>query len=273
MSNSNKPHAGFEADLRSESASVSPQIPAKPQLLVSVSSVAEARLAMQLQVGWIDLKDPAAGALGAPSTKVARDVASCLSAWPQKSIALGELRDWPRRNTLTKSQIVDQVGFIDAVSGFQVAKFGLAGMKHTPQLAAALLEAAELIGPSVSLVPVIYGDHETCNAPPPDLVVEAAVECGARYILVDTFEKTGKSLLDYLPRQEIDNLVASAHSCEIQVVLAGSLKSQHLPCLWEIGADAIGIRGAVTTGTRTESICKDKLAEWVAMFTDVDRSP
>lgn len=253
--------------LKSSDAACSRE-PDPPQLLVSVSSVAEARLAMELKVGWIDLKDPASGALGAPNAEVVGEVGDCLSNWPQRSVALGELKDWPRRNFLSKPALDTHMRFIDAIRGFQVAKFGLAGLKGTNRLSDSLAEASDAIGPSVSLVPVIYGDHETCDAPAPDLVLNAALEYGARFILIDTFEKTGKSLFDYVPPQKLADFVQSADALKIQVVLAGSLQSQHLPALWEMGAAAIGIRGAVTGGGRTETICKDKLAEWVNLFAD-----
>lgn len=238
------------ADLRLEHA--------PPRLLVSVRDAAEARLAMRCGVDWIDLKNPSAGALGAPEPATAQEVAKTIRSWPRRSVALGELANWNDCKGDSLAPVIK--------AGFPVAKFGLAGMAGHRGLDMALLAARDALGPSVELVPVIYGDHQQCNAPAPDEVLAAAVSIDASYLLLDTFHKQGKSLLDFVPLDEVKHLVAIAKEQGIRTVLAGSIRREHLASLLGIGAFAIGVRGAVCSSDRASKICPQLLAEWVELF-------
>ncbi len=227
-------------------------------LLVSVRDALEARVAMQCGVDWIDLKNPAAGALGAPELETLRTVGAVLHSWPRRSVALGELIDWKNY----KHSLAEAV----TSAGFPVAKCGLAGMASHLRLDHALQEASADLGPTVGLVPVIYGDYSKCDAPSPAAVVRAAIAIKARYLLIDTFEKRGASLLDCLDVSEVQKIVHSAAEAGIRTVLAGSIRLKHLSVLRGIGASAIGIRGAVCSGDRAGAMCDKKLSRWVEQF-------
>src|SRR5690606_35058064 len=79
----------------------SPQV--RPRLLVSVRNSCEARVARLSGVGWIDLKNPDSGSLGAADEATAAAVARELQQTSDSaklanrlmSAAVGELRDMP----------------------------------------------------------------------------------------------------------------------------------------------------------------------------------
>lgn len=236
-----------------------------PQLLVSVKSVAEARLAQTAGVDWIDLKDPDAGPLGRPDTSTLTSTLGELSGCPKLSVALGELSElessMPPRSEL------------DLVRRFPVAKLALAGTWNSPA-DKDLVSRCQRIFPHSArwLVPVAYGDYQLCAAPPLRAVLEIARELDSQYLLVDTCTKDGRSLLDFVEHSELAGLIASARELGIDVVLAGSLRMREIDDLWNAGAAAFGIRGAVCKGTRRDDVSLGKLREWTKWFQD-RRSP
>ncbi|GAB5405404.1 MAG: (5-formylfuran-3-yl)methyl phosphate synthase [Aureliella sp.] len=229
-----------------------------PALLVSVRDAREAKLALASGVDWIDLKNPAAGALGAPSVENLRDVGNVLRNHPYRSVALGELADWSNAKQTLAPSVMN--------AGFPVAKFGLAGMASRGQLRGALVAASEDLGPTVDLVPVIYGDYAQCDAPAPDAVLDSALAIDSSYVLIDTHEKNGKSLLDWMTVSDVERIVHRASKAGVKTVVAGSIRLEHLSDLIHAGAFAIGIRGAVCSGDRADGMCSEKLAEWTQRF-------
>jgi hypothetical protein len=74
------------------------------QLLVSANTLDESKLLRDLQVPWIDLKDPQEGPLGRPSFHLASEFASMISIDSKStspwSFAGGELSDWDNSRDL-----------------------------------------------------------------------------------------------------------------------------------------------------------------------------
>ena len=118
------------------------------------------------------------------------------------SVALGELRDGP-------------AGLADSPLGqFGFAKIGLAGCRAWPNWLS--LWQAWRAGLPAGPVPVavVYADWEAAGSPCPQEIVAAAgqVHCGA--VLVDTFAKDGRNLLDYAAAIALDRLLADAPTAD-----------------------------------------------------------
>ena len=60
---------------------------------------------------------------------------------------------------------------------------------------------------------------------------------------MDTWEKSGKGLLDHMRPNELADLVAACRSHAMLAVLAGSLSQSSIPRVLELGADYIAVRG------------------------------
>lgn len=233
-----------------------PMGPNTTQLLVSVRDVAEANLALAAGVDWVDLKEPLAGSLGQPSLKLAAEVAASLANHERRSVALGELRDLKFHDALA---LADH---------FSVLKVGLsecqsASFPWQTQLKAL---ASELRTRGADLVVVAYADAVTCAAPSLPDVIAIAEELRASHLLIDTFTKDGRRLLDWMQVEEIESTIDTAANFDCGVVLAGSLTLSDVPTLLPLAPTALAIRGAVcasnTSAGRTGSIEPSKIARW-----------
>lgn len=263
-----------------------------PRLLVSIRNSHEARLARLGGVAWIDLKNPESGSLGAADEVTAAAVARELqqrgdtAQSPNRltSAAVGELRDLPR--TAAES----------LARHFPLLKVGLSGLRDSRDWPQRLREFSKLVKlAGARLVPVIYADHVACRAPAPSQVIEVAgtlwdehvagppadTVVGSptalpegppgsplpRYLLVDTFTKDGRRLLDWMQPAELGSLLELARISGRQTVVAGSLALQDLPHLMPLPIAAVAVRGAVCRGDRRSSLCPEKLRHWVELFS------
>ena len=236
-----------------------------PQLLVSVRDVAEAKLALASHIAWIDLKEPTAGSLGRPSLPLAALVASALASHQNRSIALGELNDLVIEDALALAE------------HFPVLKVGLSQCADDKVWRSRVLGlAAQLRTRAAELIVVAYADAVTCAAPSLEAVLAAAKQIAAPYLLIDTFTKDGRGLLDWLSVDQIRDVIAEASEFDCGVVLAGSLKLDDLATLLNLEPAAIAIRGAVcsrnSAAGRNGSIDPERLAEWCAAMSVAFRS-
>ncbi len=225
------------------------------RLLISVRSLAEARIAREGGASIIDLKEPANGPLGPVSPKVRHQVAGferadrqvrSLVPRPGFSLALGELRDWRGEE-------------IEALDVFKALKLGLAGMagqRDWPELWRA---AMEFNGGPVDRVLVACADAETCAAPTPEEVLEAAVDTGCTSLMLDTFQKSGRSSLKCMGPIRLQKFVESAGARNLPVALAGSLGLAEIPFLMALGPRILGFRGAACVGGREGRLSVQKI--------------
>lgn len=243
-------------------------IPYPPRLLVSVRNACEATLAKSLGVEWIDLKDPDAGSLGAADALIAEEVAYALkfngSACVQTmSAAAGELCRDPL------------VACLMLARHFPLVKVGLAELAGDMDWQTKFLALSQqLSGAGSQIVPVIYADYRHCSAPPPQDVLSVAASLAqrckspnsdARFVLVDTYTKDGRRLLDCLSQAELESIVHDAAMVGRQVVLAGSLAMSDLPSLLKLPVAAIAVRGAVCEGDRRSELSPRKVTQWLEL--------
>jgi (5-formylfuran-3-yl)methyl phosphate synthase len=101
-----------------------------------------------------------------------------------------------------------------------------------------------------ALLPVAagYADYRRFGGLDPQTIVRVARASGAALVMLDTAIKDGATLFDALDEPELAAFAAAARDGGLGVALAGSLGARHLAALGRIGADVIGIRGAVCRG-------------------------
>lgn len=231
------------------------ELSSRTQLLISVRNAEEAQICLDSKVDWIDLKEPSAGPLGRPTWQVAQQVHRILCEHPRRSVALGEL-------TGLDLSVTKMLGGL-----FPIAKVGLFGASQnrlwTEQLTAL---SDELADQSCQLVPVIYADWQTCSAPEPQAVLTWAIRNKAPYLLIDTYDKSGRRLKDYLTVAQLLEIVERGRDHGIGIVLAGSLQAQDLPSLLILGALAIAVRGAVCEQSRQGHLSAPMVQQWVRLL-------
>jgi uncharacterized protein (UPF0264 family) len=211
------------------------------KLLVSVRNATEAEVALAGGADLIDVKEPARGPLGAADAATIRAVADQVAERAPISAALGELLDGQR---------------IDAWPGKSVrfAKYGLAGCglcdDWTERWRAALAALPRQVVP----VAVVYADWEAAAAPAPLEVISRAPGVGCGAVLIDTFDKTRRSVLQRVEPAELAAWVAEVRAAGLLAVVAGGLGERDIAPILALEPDYVGVRGAACVGDRGGSL-------------------
>jgi (5-formylfuran-3-yl)methyl phosphate synthase len=208
------------------------------RLLVSVTDAREARVAVEGGVDIVDVKNPAEGALGAPTPGVIERVREVVPAERPVSAALGDLPGLPGTAALAA------VGA--ACSGAAYVKVGLWGTSTTDEAVAVLRAVRDAVDGGATVIAAAYADAERVHGGPlpPRAVVEAARRAGAGGCLLDTALKDGRGLFEWLSSEALRALVAEGHAAGLEMALAGALRAEDLSAVRATGADIVGVRSA-----------------------------
>jgi uncharacterized protein (UPF0264 family) len=185
---------------------------------------------------FIDLKDPAAGALGGlPTERIATITAALRDAHPSHAISatIGDADAMPIAEVLVRVAAV-------AACGVDYVKVGVEPDAQAPLL----LDVLARCGAPV--VPVLIADQGV-----PTALVEHAVR-GAAFpaLMLDTVDKRAGSLLQRLNPQSLRAFVSAARHGATLCGLAGALRIDDVAQLRELMPDFAGFRGAVCAGER-----------------------
>jgi uncharacterized protein (UPF0264 family) len=207
------------------------------ELLVSVRSVTEAAAAFAGGAGLIDVKEPRHGSLGRASDTTIHAIRTWVGNRRPVSAALGELVDSPAPSP-------------DAALAF--VKWGLSRCRDLGDWQALLLRAAGQLG-GHQAVAVGYADWELARAPRPEEVCDFACRHQWGVFLLDTWEKNGATLLDWLSVTDINRICQRCRQAGVRVALAGSLGPTEICKLREAYPDWFAVRGAVCRQKRRTS--------------------
>jgi uncharacterized protein (UPF0264 family) len=205
------------------------------ELLVSVRSAAEARVALAAGAGVIDVKDPSRGSLGRADESILAAVLDAVGGARPVSAAMGELADWPEDKF---PPLPGRIAFV---------KWGLAAADDWAVRAGRLRRQIEGQTPC-RVVLTAYADHERASAPSPREVCQQAARGGFSVLLIDTFIKDGRTLLDWLPMREVSGLVAACRDAGVRIALAGGLSARDVEALRPLRPDWFAVRGAACAG-------------------------
>ena len=227
-------------------------------MLVSVRSLEEARAAVDGGCTVLDVKEPTRGPLGMADPDVVRDVVRYgAGRGVVCSMALGEVVEWAGRRVSDWEPIaIDfaKLGLSDVsdVSGTAVAdgdrdwRANWCGLRQ------------RLVGPR-QWIAVAYADGAQCGAPEVDDVVTAAIETGCAGVLIDTWDKTGGSLTDWLSCSRLRAVREATAEAGLLLALAGKVSLKNLAEVMDVRPDLVAVRGAVCREGRRESHVEAKL--------------
>lgn len=233
-----------------------------PRLLVSVRNVEEAAVAIRGGCDILDVKEPHRGSLGMAAPLVLQQIADLMRSQAPHillSAALGEVHEYQSPRSLSElPTIFPDLDFV---------KLGCANLATTRSWQQALHETRAAISPRLNpgteWVAVAYADWESAAAPSPDEVISEALGAGCRGVLIDTYAKSGRRLLDWIPTEELERYATRLHAENLFFALAGSLRRDDLPQLKAVSADIVAIRGAACMdGVRTDSIHETAIREF-----------
>jgi (5-formylfuran-3-yl)methyl phosphate synthase len=220
------------------------------KLLVSVRNAAEAEAALAGGADWIDLKEPARGALGAVDARQAREIAKVVAGRAPISAALGELLDW---SNSTASELLS----IDGISYFKLGLSLCRGRSWRRQWHS-VREHVEPAGGK--LIAVIYADGAAASSPSSDEVSRVAREARCDWILVDTYDKSSGALTDLLSCADLRALLGANLAYGLKPVVAGRLTQEAITELPLELIDMIAVRGAACEGGRAGMVCRERVA-------------
>ncbi|MFL5327763.1 MAG: (5-formylfuran-3-yl)methyl phosphate synthase [Gemmataceae bacterium] len=148
------------------------------------------------------------------------------------------------------------------------AKVGLRGSRRCREWIDRWVRLRQSWPSSCAAVAVAYADaaDATVSAPDVDEVIVAAYETGAAVLLIDTFQKDGASLFDWLSIPRLREIVGECHQHGLRVALAGSLNARHIEHLLPLKPDWIAVRGAACEAGRGSRICSKKVRELATMI-------
>ncbi|TAL50050.1 MAG: hypothetical protein EPN89_05360 [Methylovulum sp.] len=198
-------------------------------MLASVNSVDEALLVLAAQVDIIDLKQPAAGALGALETAVVTEIVGHCRGLCPVSATIGDLPMHPER-------VFNAVKTM-AETGVDYIKIGFFQDGDT---LATIEKLAVLARNNLALIAVLFADQQ-----PDFALVDALKNAGFKGVMLDTMDKASGSLTKVMPQADIARFVGLVKEQQLICGLAGSLRLEDIAGLLPCQPDYLGFRGAL----------------------------
>lgn len=208
------------------------------KILVSVTSIEEAKVAIECGADIIDLKDPAQGALGALSLDTVQKVAAFVNALGDgdKKVISATIGDLP----MIPSLLFERVAALSKTK-VDIIKIGFfQGDAEFPDYQACLDVLKPVAGSGVLLIAVLFLEQSY-----PEWLIDAIINAGFHGVMFDTADKNGKTFLNYISIEKIKSTVKKIQAAKLLFGLAGSLNLQHLPMIKKIELDYVGFRGGV----------------------------
>jgi len=223
------------------------------RLLISVRDSAEARSALLGGCDWLDAKDPESGSLGQPNPISLMSIATIPRGTIPLSTAGGEWEEIDRAQWLQTLAQIPELTF---------TKVGLAHCRRNDRWRNELLAWSQQLPPSLKLVPVFYADEINADSPAWQDVFEFAQQLQATFLLIDTFQKDGRSLFDYIDLKTLEEYRSNLQSAGIHMVCAGSLKLKDLESLISnVHPALVAVRGAACESGRNSTISTERVKE------------
>jgi len=236
------------------------------RLLVSVRSADEAVAAAAGGADIIDIKEPRHGSLGRPSASTVSEIRGRLlqvteaAAMPPISCALGELQEWWPGDDGTLPDFPEA-----ALDGCDFAKAGLAGCRDHCDWTVSLQQLRRRFGAVPGWVAAAYADASRADAPEVEEVVAAAKMGACRVLLIDTWQKDGSTLLDWLSLERLQRISDDCLSAGVLLALAGRVQLGQVGALLRVRPAIVAVRGAVCEGgDRAGRISASRIAEFRA---------
>ena len=228
-------------------------------LLVSVRDAVEAEAALAGGAAIIDVKDPAAGSLGAASAATVAAVAATVGDRAAWTVAAGELRDEiARPGSIHRWLAAIKAAVGHTASGTPAAvKVGLAGLADAAWQPA-FHDVMNRLPATTARVAVAYADWERVAAPNPLEIIDAAERLSgvllnpvsSGVLLIDTADKSGPDLLHACSWPDLEAWIAAARRVGMAVAVAGRLQLEAIPRVGRLRPDVVALRSAVCSNNR-----------------------
>ncbi|CAN4271862.1 (5-formylfuran-3-yl)methyl phosphate synthase [Methylophilaceae bacterium] len=213
-----------------------------PQLLISVCTLDEAKIALAQGADIIDLKNPHAGALGALPLADIRSIVAHIKLQPmtQKILTSATLGDLPMQAEQWLPQL-DQV----IATGVGIIKIGFFATEDYEGCMQALLPYTQA---GHQLIAVMFAEITY-----PDSLLADIKQAGFLGVMLDTQIKNGLSLFDHFSAKQAREFAKQVAAQSLLLGLAGSLRDSHLVAAKNLQPNFIGFRGGVCVANQRQS--------------------
>ena len=221
------------------------------KLLVSVTNVEEALIALDASVDIIDLKDPNVGALGALPLSVIKEIVLAVNKRAVISTTVGEHHK-------------DIAGLIHDIQ--QTALLGVDIIKIAINMTIAnellcdvdfFYLVQQLTVSTIRLVAVLFVDNNLDLNVLPNLKL-----LGFYGAMLDTEHKNGKNLIYHLSAEALKNFIQLCQQYQFKTGFAGSLTAESVINLVNLKPNYLGFRGGVCHNFKRQSaLDKSKITE------------
>jgi len=225
-------------------------------LMVSVQNVAEALEAEQGGADVVDVKNLQEALVGSGHPNIVQEVRSIIPVEKHVSVTLGVVPNQPG----TVAMAAYAAGVMNATSvkvGFRQADYDMAvEVLRQSRLA--------LEGFNTKLIGSLFADNVLYEGGlDAHRMVDLAKDGECDGFLIDTLTKDGRNLFDFIPEDELRDMVFRGKELGLSTSLSGHLKITDLDELARINPDIVGVRGAVCSrGERDRAIAWEAVAEF-----------
>lgn len=208
-------------------------------------------MVLDIGVDIIDLKNPAAGALGALDHVLVNDIVQAVNHRSTLSATIGDL-------PMQAGLIVDATKSM-LETGVDIVKIGFFGQSQHAEC----LDALRTLTLGSKLIAVLFADES------PDLrLLPEIAQAGFYGVMLDTANKSHGHLQTHLNLNSLNRFVSMAKNLGLEAGLAGSLQMSHILDLSKTHPSYLGFRGALCDkAQRTSNLEPDKVRAIKKMFS------
>ncbi len=217
------------------------------KLLISPKNIKEAKIVTQHKdIDYIDCKNPLEGSLGANFPWIIKEMKKLIPNDSQQLLS-ATIGDFPY---LPGSASLAALGA--AFAGADIIKVGLKGPQNETEginLMRNVVRAVKSFNNEIKVVAAGYADKVRIKKSPDFLLIPIiASKSGADIAMLDTYIKDGKSILNFLNIEQLQEFTNRAKKLNLEVALAGNLLKESIPLIRKIAPDIIGVRSIVCEG-------------------------
>lgn len=227
------------------------------QLLVSAINIEEAKEALKGGADILDVKNPKEGSLGASFPWIIKQISDYAN---NKTVVSTTIGDVPY-----KPGTVSLAALGSAVSGSNYVKVGLYGTRNYQEALEVMNAVVKTVKEYDDIITVVacgYADAKQIGSVLPEDIPKVAVNSNSDVAMLDTYQKDGRRLTDFLNKEELSQFTKQTHDYGLEVALAGSVNKKDIQLLEEIDCDIMGVRGCVCTGgDRNQGTINHKLVQ------------
>ena len=224
-------------------------------LMVSVQNLQEALQALKGGADIVDVKNLEEALVGSAHPWVVKEVREAVPPEHHASVTLGVVPN----QVGTVAMAVYTAGQLNATS----VKVGFMATEY--DLAVEILRASRkaLEGSDTKLIGSLFADNPLFSGLEPRYMVDLAKDGECHGFLIDTLSKDGRNLFDFMPEEELREMVLRGKEIGLSTALSGHLRIEDLDELARINPDIVGVRGAVCEkGDRHSGVHWEAVAEF-----------